>query len=1146
MNFKISFSLERTLIFGFVFSAVFSQSKAQTDPTVQTLPYSQNFSGLVWTSTTYPTGWQGWKLATSPTTTFRINSPTADIALTASGDASSTAAGVYNYNGCIGFQNTATIDASIVLAINTTSTTNITVTYDVLTLRNPYNGGTNTRINEITLQYRVGTTGNFTSLTGIEYQNNTTAQTSGTTPQNQVTKSIMLPSGCENQSTVELRWASREVSGSGSRPSFAIDNLSISSCNLSVEPTVDATSLNFSSVSCTQTTVGWTNGDGAKRIVVAKSGSAVSGSPTDQTAYTANATFASGSTISVGEYVVYNGTGTSITVSGLTTGVTYYYKVFEYNGNSSNCDENYLTSGTPLTGNQVTLSISSEPNTSASNISFSGVSSSQMTVSFTNGNGSSRLVISKAGADPTTVPTDQTTYSSSTTYGSGSSIGGGYVVYSGTGSSVTITGMSSCTTYYFRVYEFNGSACTENYYTTSYPSGNQTASPSSTSYFRSLTSGNWNDPTTWEISCDNSTWASSTITPTSNANTIEILNGHTVTITADVVLDQVVIDVGGEIYYMDTGTDSITVNDGTGTDLIINGTFRDEGPKSIGWPGSSTWSMGASGTLIRTRSTSSNNWRSNYSGGISNIPSTANWILRKNSADNPSITAVNGSYYPNLTIENNYTAAWTCSGSSSFTGFSDYPRVKGNLSIGGSGTNTVDFLDDNTNATPLLVLGNMTIVAGSSFRNNGSGVEIQGNLTVDGNLNYAGSSGRLLSFSGGNSQQISGSGSMNVYDFTINKTVNDITLSRAFTVDNTLTLTSHNIISSSTNLITMASGSSASGVSNASFVAGPIKKTGSTDFTFPVGKDAEYRPISISSLSGSETFNAEYFHADPNSSYDVSLKDGTLDHISRCEYWILNRTGVQIAVVSLSWDTYSCGVTSLPDLAVARWDGSTWRDHSNSSTTGNTSAGTVTSNGAVTSFSPFALSSTLTGVNPLPITLLRFEAKSVDDHVDLFWETASETNSNFFDIERTVDNITFTKIGSLPAAGNSNTLLDYHTLDANPMSGLSFYRLKETDFDGAQTLSGLVPVVFGREDFFVINAHFFKESDNLSLLLNCERGGVLSLQLFDVLGNCILKVQCPVDQGANDLNFHLKTPAHGVYFYQLTDGYNILSGKMLN
>lgn len=201
---------------------------AQTNPAPQVLPYTQNFDGLLSTSTTYPDGWQGWLLVGSPSASFNTAAAASDKTLL-TGTASSTTNGAYNYNGKLGFLNSGSADISLVLALNTTTHTNITVQYDVATLRNPYNGTSNTRVNEVILQYRIGDSGAFTSITGTEYQNNTTLQTTSgvTTPQNLTTTSTLLPGACENQPLVQLRWVNRQISGAGSRPGFAVDNIQI-------------------------------------------------------------------------------------------------------------------------------------------------------------------------------------------------------------------------------------------------------------------------------------------------------------------------------------------------------------------------------------------------------------------------------------------------------------------------------------------------------------------------------------------------------------------------------------------------------------------------------------------------------------------------------------------------------------------------------------------------------------------------------------------------------------------------------------------------------------------------------------------------------------------------------------------------------
>ena len=70
--------------------------------------------------------------------------------------------------------------------------------------------------------------------------------------------------------------------------------------------------------------VSWTSGNGASRIIVAKAGSAPTGTPADGTSYTANATYGTGGTALGDGYVVYNGSGSSFTLTGLSPSTTYY------------------------------------------------------------------------------------------------------------------------------------------------------------------------------------------------------------------------------------------------------------------------------------------------------------------------------------------------------------------------------------------------------------------------------------------------------------------------------------------------------------------------------------------------------------------------------------------------------------------------------------------------------------------------------------------------------------------------------------------------------------------------------------------------------------------------------------------------------
>lgn len=89
----------------------------------------------------------------------------------------------------------------------------------------------------------------------------------------------------------------------------------------------------------------------------------------------------------------------------------------------------------------------------------------------------------------------------------------------------------------------------------------------------------------------------------------------------------------------------------------------------------------------------------------------------------------------------------------------------------------------------------------------------------------------------------------------------------------------------------------------------------------------------------------------------------------------------------------------------------------------------------------------------LPITIASFTATAGNGRVALKWSTATEIDNDYFTIERSANGSTWTNIGTVDGAGNSSTLLNYQFIDHQPLTGTSFYRIKQTDFDGHYSYS---------------------------------------------------------------------------------------------
>jgi cellobiose-specific phosphotransferase system component IIB len=194
----------------------------------------------------------------------------------------------------------------------------------------------------------------------------------------------------------------------------------------------------------------------------------------------------------------------------------------------------------------------------------------------------------------------------------------------------------------------------------------------------------------------------------------------------------------------------------------------------------------------------------------------------------------------------------------------------------------------------------------------------------------------------------SGTDDFTYQNITINNskiTSPQISLEGDVSIPGILSLTDGIVQSTSSDLLTLESTASVAGGSSNSYVEGPAEKTGNSAFTFPVGKDGVYKPVSISAPSNiTDAFKAEYFYENPDPVYNTSLKEATIENVSICEYWVLDRTaGSSNVTVTIGWDGSSCCINDLVQLKVVAWNGSQWTDLGNGGTTGDLSAGTITS-----------------------------------------------------------------------------------------------------------------------------------------------------------------------------------------------------------
>jgi hypothetical protein len=165
--------------------------------------------------------------------------------------------------------------------------------------------------------------------------------------------------------------------------------------------------------------------------------------------------------------------------------------------------------------------------------------------------------------------------------------------------------------------------------------------------------------------------------------------------------------------------------------------------------------------------------------------------------------------------------------------------------------------------------------------------------------------------------------------------------------------------------------------------------------------------------------------------------------------------------------------------------------------------------------------------NALPIDLLSFSGECLPNQIRLNWETASETNNDYFSIERSNDGINWSEIGKINGAGNSSSSRKYFLDDINQYNEVSYYQLKQHDFSGITRTFGPISVqtCIAANEALTIYPNPAKDAININFNGNIEQ--VMNSEIYDLFGRNMY--QSSIYQSAiNVENFQ-----DGIYFLQL-------------
>ena len=687
----------------------------------------------------------------------------------------------------------------------------------------------------------------------------------------------------------------------------------------------------------------------------------------------------------------------------------------------------------------------------------------------------------------------------------------------------TETGMTIGNTYYIRVYDYASGG------------GDFTicvTTPEPPKWFRTTGSGNFSSASIWETSPDgNDPWTAATAAPKSTDLNVNFRPGHTVTINTATTLDQATIEAGSTL---EVSSATLTVANGTGTDLNVNGILKN--------------TLGTITTTGTIAVNSGGKYQHNYTSGAGVIP-TATWnsgsiceiLAMTVSASTPSLgqdfwhfiwnqptQTVNMNLFASLkSIKGDFTIASTGSGDIrlvagiSYTGL----NIDGNF-IMQNGSDLV--LTSGATAAPVTIKGNIDICSTCTISESGTG---------DGSITLNGSSQQTIN---GNGAAMSGT-----IPVTLNNAGGAVLLSN-FKISDNLILTNGqirtngNVLEMSTNSTTITSSTTnfictCSADGNTTSTTGGLSRRvlPSTTVLFPVGPLSNlYMPASVIAQSG-HAIDFFTVRTEPLQSNGVSVPDPT-----KCiQYqWIVDETtaGGSSAKLKFQWANGTTGSNFNPAVQpeIGRWSGTTFNPISVATYAAGDPSFTSASN--FTAFSPFVVASG----GALPVELSYFTATPLKNKVNLNWATASEQNNDRFEIERSADADRFDQIGSVKGAGTSFLTNTYSFVDELPLSGTSYYRLKQVDHDGAFEYSPVRTVVIGTTHDISIIPTVTSSSFRIEFGESLKTEATINLISVGT-GQSVYQMNVPSDTDSQIIP--VDNLPSGTYFVRIQNGQEVVS-----
>ncbi len=183
--------------------------------------------------------------------------------------------------------------------------------------------------------------------------------------------------------------------------------------------------------------------------------------------------------------------------------------------------------------------------------------------------------------------------------------------------------------------------------------------------------------------------------------------------------------------------------------------------------------------------------------------------------------------------------------------------------------------------------------------------------------------------------------------------------------------------------------------------------------------------------------------------------------------------------------------------------------------------------------------------DPLGVEWLSFEGEVQTTGNFLQWMTASETNNEYFAVERSLDGKNFEVIAVVEAAGESAVPTAYSHLDRSAPAGTSYYRVTQFDFDGQNDATNVISLIRGEGAFGITNVRPVPAADYIQVSFSAISNGSVELSVYDLTGRVMLQTSVDATTGINNQTIDISAYPAGIYMVALNNGSDVATQRLI-